>query len=94
MHVNWCAEIWSRAACYSMLWAALWIVPTTAPAADDPALLKDLTSVIALLGLPCGQVVSAKPQKGDDHIAICQDGNSYRVFINADGRVVAQSLRS
>jgi hypothetical protein len=59
-------------------------------AADDAALLKDLTSVIALLGMPCGQVVSATRLTDDDHIATCQDGNRYRVFINAEGRVVAQ----
>ena len=59
-------------------------------AADDPALLKDLTSVIALLSLPCGQVVSATRLKDNDHLATCQDGNRYRVFINAEGRVVAQ----
>ena len=59
-------------------------------AADDVALLKDLTSVIALLGLPCGQVVSATRLKDNDHIATCRDGNRYRVFINAEGRVVAQ----
>ena len=61
-----------------------------ARAADDPALLKDLTSVIALLGLPCGQVVSATRLKDNDHIATCKDGNRYRVFVNAEGRVVAQ----
>jgi hypothetical protein len=59
-------------------------------AADDVALLKDLTSVIALLGLPCGKVVSAKPLKDNDHIATCQDGHRYRVFVNAEGRVVAE----
>ena len=59
-------------------------------AADDAALAKDLTSVIALLGLPCGQVVSVKRQGDNDHIASCQDGNRYRVFLNAEGRVVAQ----
>lgn len=59
-------------------------------AAEDPALLKDLTSVIALLGLPCGQVVSATTVKKDDHVVTCQDGNRYHVFINAEGRVVAQ----
>jgi len=67
-------------------------VAAPAAAADDAALLKDLTSVIALLGLPCGQVVSATTQKDDDHIATCRDGNRYRVFINAEGRVVAQRL--
>lgn len=61
-------------------------------AADDAALRKDLTSVIALLGLPCGQVVRVLPQGKDDNIAICKDGNRYRVYINAQGRVVAQKL--
>ena len=61
-----------------------------ARAAEDAALLKDLTSVIALLGLPCGQVVSARRLKDDDHVATCRDGNRYRVFINAEGKVVAQ----
>ena len=71
---------------------ALLATCSTAPsrAADDAQLLKDLTSVIALLGLPCGQVVSATRLKDDDHVATCQDGNRYRIFINAEGRVVAQ----
>ena len=59
-------------------------------AADDAALAKDLTAVITLLGLPCGQVVSVKRQGDNDNIATCQDGNRYRVFLNAEGRVVAQ----
>jgi hypothetical protein len=61
-------------------------------AAEDPALLKDLTSVIALLGLPCGQVIGARRQADNDHIATCKDGTRYRVFMNAAGRVVAQKL--
>ncbi len=61
-----------------------------ARAADDPALLKDMGSVIALLGLPCGRVVSAVRLADNDHLASCQDGNRYRVFINPEGRVVAQ----
>jgi len=59
-------------------------------ATDDAALLKDLTSVILLLGLPCEQVVSAKRQADNDHIALCKNGNRYRVFVNTEGRVVAQ----
>lgn len=61
-----------------------------ARAAEDAALLKDLTAVIALLGLPCGQVVRATRLKDNDHVATCKDGNRYRVFVNAEGRVVAQ----
>jgi hypothetical protein len=70
------------------LLTALAVLPVWA--ADDDALLKDLTAVIALLGLPCGQVVSATRLKEDDHVAVCKDGNRYRVFISAEGRVVAQ----
>lgn len=59
-------------------------------AAEDAALIKDMTSVIALLGLPCGQVVSVIKKGENDNIATCKDGNRYRVFLNAEGRVVAQ----
>ncbi len=60
--------------------------------ADDVSLAKDLTAVIALHGLPCGQVVSVKRLGDNDHIASCQDGNRYRVYVNPEGRVVAQKL--
>ena len=64
----------------------------TAPslAADEVSLLKDLTAVIALLGKPCGEVVRATRLKDNDHIATCRNGNRYRVFVNAEGRVIAQ----
>jgi hypothetical protein len=58
--------------------------------AGDVAVTKDLTAVIALQGLPCGQVVSAAKQGEDDYIATCSDGNRYRVTVNAEGRVVVQ----
>ena len=58
-------------------------------AADDASVLKDLTAVIALQALPCGQVISVARQAESDYIASCQDGNRYRVFINSEGRVVA-----
>ena len=65
-------------------------LPGQSWAADDAALAKDLTAVITLLGLPCGQVVSVKHQAENDNIATCKDGNRYRVFVNAEGRVVAE----
>lgn len=74
-------------ACLTLL-TTLGSMPSSA--ADDAELLKDLTSVIALLGLPCGRVTSATRLKDDDHVATCQDGNRYRVFINPQGKVVAQ----
>jgi hypothetical protein len=70
--------------------ALLTALSLPARAAEDAALLKDLTSVIALLALPCGQVVAARQLKDDDHVATCSDGSRYRVFINAQGKVVAQ----
>ena len=59
-------------------------------AADDASVLKDLTSVIALQGLPCGKVVSVVRQGENDYIASCQDGHRYRVFVNPQGRVVVE----
>lgn len=78
----------ARAAALIFLFTAFLSAPS--PAADDTALLKDLTSVIMLLGLPCDEVVSAIRQAENDHIALCKNGNRYRVFVNAEGRVVAQ----
>ncbi len=57
-------------------------------AQDDAALRKDLTSVIALHGQPCGEVVSVKVQKENDYLASCKDGNRYHVYENDKGRVV------
>jgi len=61
-----------------------------APAADDAATRKDLAAVIALQGLPCGEVISVKTQGDNDHIASCKDGNRYHVFLNSTGRVVVE----
>jgi hypothetical protein len=64
--------------------------PGSSQAAEDAALLKDMTAVIALLGHPCGQVVSVVTKGENDHVATCKDGNRYRVYLNAAGRVVAE----
>lgn len=61
-----------------------------APAVQETPVQRDLTAVIALQGLPCGQVVTAVRQGDNDYVVSCQDGNRYRVFINADGRVVVE----
>jgi hypothetical protein len=57
-------------------------------AASDVTVAKDLTAVIALQGMPCGQVISTSEQGKNDYLATCQDGTRYRVFVNADGRVI------
>jgi hypothetical protein len=70
--------------------AALLALPSHA--ADDPALSRDLTSTIALLGLPCGKVVKSERRGSNDYVATCQNGNRYRVTLNPQGRVVARKL--
>jgi hypothetical protein len=70
--------------------AAFFAVPSFA---DDEALKKDLTAVIALHGLPCGQVVAVKVQAENDFAASCKDGNKYRVHLNAAGRVVVEKQK-
>jgi hypothetical protein len=80
----------ARAAALLFPLAILFAAPV--PAAEDPALLSDLTTVLMLLAKPCGDVVSAKRQADNDHIATCKDGSRYRVFVNASGRAAAQKL--
>ena len=57
---------------------------------EEEALKKDLTAVIALHGLPCGQVVAVTELAESDYTALCKDGNKYRVYLNAEGRVVVE----
>ena len=58
-------------------------------AAEGVSKLKDLTETLSLLRQPCGAVTSVQTQGKDDHIATCSDGNRYRVYVNAQGREVA-----
>jgi hypothetical protein len=64
--------------------------PLPSAAADDAATRKDLAAVIALQGLPCGEVVSVKTQGENDHVATCKNGMRYHVFLNSTGRVVVE----
>jgi len=75
----------------SLVVAAFLGVPLLAE--DEEALKKDLTAVIALQGLPCGQVVAVKVQAESDYAASCKDGNKYRVYMNAAGRVVVEKQK-
>jgi hypothetical protein len=73
--------------------AAATLGATPVLAADDATTVsdtQDLTAVIALQGLPCGQVVSTTEQGESDFLATCQDGTRYRVWVNAEGRVVVE----
>jgi hypothetical protein len=72
----------------SLFVAAFFVVPSFA--ADEEALKKDLTAVIALHGLPCGQVVAVTVEAEDDYAVSCKDENKYHVYLNAAGRVVVE----
>jgi hypothetical protein len=75
----------------SLFLAALFALPSFA--AEDEALKKDLTAVIALQGFPCGEVVSVKTQAENDYAVSCKDQNKYRVYLNAAGRVVVEKRK-
>ena len=61
-------------------------------APGEISVTQDLTAVIALHGLPCGNVVSATQQGQNDYVASCENGNRYRVFVGADGRVIVEKI--
>ena len=69
------------------------LVAGASSAADDAALKKDMTSVIALQGQPCGEVVAVKVNAENDYACSCKDGNRYRVYVNAAGRVVVEKQK-
>ena len=77
--------------------AGAFVVATifTAPskAADDEELKKDLTSVIALNGQPCGEVIAVKVLAENDYAATCKDGNKYHIYMNEAGRVVVEKSK-
>lgn len=75
---------------YSLFLIAGLAQPSFAAQEDEEALKKDLTAVIALHGLPCGEVVAVTVQGRNDYAASCKDGNKYRVYENAKGRVVVE----
>jgi hypothetical protein len=63
-----------------------------ASVAENAAKLKELTSVIKGLALPCGRVVSAIRQANNEHVASCESGDRYRIVTGAEGRVVVLKL--
>ena len=79
------------ALCQSLVVAVFFAVSSSQQ--DEAKLKKDLTAVIALHGQPCGEVVAVTVQAKDDYLASCKDGNRYRVYLNAEGRVVVQKQK-
>jgi hypothetical protein len=77
---------------HSLFLAACLAAPSFAAQGDD-ALKKDLTSVIALQGQPCGEVVAVTVLAQNDYAATCKDGNKYHVYENDKGRVVVEKRK-
>jgi hypothetical protein len=75
----------------SIFVAVLFALPSIA--ADEEALKKDLTSVIALQGLPCMQVVTVKTQAENNYLVTCKDENKYHVYLNDKGRVIVEKSK-
>ena len=72
---------------------ALTLLALTGPvAAQAPSSGADLKATIALNGFPCDQVVDSKRNADSDYTATCKDGNRYRVYVDASGRVVVKKL--
>lgn len=63
-------------------------LPVGAAAQDTSAVRRDLAAVIALNGLPCGEVTGLERRAENDYFVTCRDGNRYHVFVDARGRVV------
>lgn len=80
-----------RALTPALLMLAGLVPAVAAETGSDVPLTRDLTAVIALQGLPCGSVVTATEQRANDFLATCSDGSRYRVYVDATGRVVAES---
>lgn len=75
--------------CCCLVLAALLAAAPAFPSAPVSE-ARDLAAVIALLGLPCGEVVAVARLNDNDHVATCRDGNRYRVRLDETGRVIAQ----
>jgi hypothetical protein len=79
-----------RAKCWALMLMMTAFLAETPFAAEEPAFARDMLATLSLLGMPCGQVIAVKRQRDSDYLVSCKDKNRYRVFVNSEGRVVAQ----
>jgi hypothetical protein len=61
-------------------------------AVPDPALSKELMSLLVAQALPCGKIVNIDTQMERDYLVACQNGSSYEVNEDAQGKLVAHLL--
>ncbi len=70
---------------------ALSMGTTPVQAQDDPKVRKDLSTVIALQGKPCGEIVKLRRLGENDYDVTCKSGHRYRVYVGANGRVIVEA---
>ena len=63
---------------------------SAAMAQADKKVLKDLGTVIALQGHPCGKATKADKKGENDYVVTCESGDKYRVTIDKNDRVVVK----
>ena len=61
-------------------------------AVPDPALSKELMSLLVAQALPCGKIVNIDTQMERDYLVACQNGSSYEINDDAQGKLVAHLL--
>jgi hypothetical protein len=61
-------------------------------AAPDAALNKELTDLLAAQKLACGQITSIETQSDRDYLVFCQNGNSYEINPDAQGKLEVHPL--
>jgi hypothetical protein len=74
----------------AILATVIWAAP--AFAADDAALNKELAGVIAAQGFKCAKFVRVSTQAERDYLVTCDDGSSFQITANKDGKLIAQVL--
>ena len=70
------------------------MTPVALAQKDDSARVKkDLGTVLALQGKPCGKVIEADKKGENDYLVTCEDGNRYRIRIDANERVTVTAVK-
>lgn len=75
-----------------MVTLALGLSALPARAAPDPELSKELLAVIAAQTFTCGKILKIDTQADRDYLVDCQNGNSYEVNADSQGKLVAHPL--
>ena len=60
---------------------------------SDVKVKKDLKTVLALQGKACNDIDRLESLGENDYLVTCKDGNRYRIWINADDRVIVEDRK-